>query len=48
MDLLEVGLDEQSQILGADGLDVLLVHRNQIMVLPAGFLNKANFEVLNT
>ena len=42
MNLLEVGLDEQSQILCIDGLDVVLVHSDQITVLPAGFLNKAN------
>lgn len=45
IDLLEVGLNEQCQILGIDGLDVFLVHCNQVMVLPAGFLYKENFGV---
>jgi len=46
MNLLEVGLDEQSQILCIDGLDVVLVHSDQIMVLPAGFLNKVNWRLM--
>ena len=46
MNLLEVGLDEQSQILCIDGLDVVLVHSDQITVLPAGFLNKANWQLM--